>query len=1089
MRHLLLTVSLALASASVTCFANDKVTESIKPYADKISRATLVKGLTQEASAVTTDKALIKGKKTTNVDKKAILFDSEDNEIKFRAFSFYDQRIRSGSAYVKFSTLDPSGYSLVHDYAAEGDGYKYVGAATYVGDKLYAYTMSSNPQIPGMPMAPMHICEIQPETGDITQLAEVSEVMSDLAYDPTTGYLYALSYEFMHEPCYSQIYRIDPKNPSKYENIATFLGELMYTISIDNGYIYAIARTESKDDTKLVRFKISDIKYDNETADGEVPIEVVNPELGIEAVAAYQDMEIDKTTHRMFWWAQVSDGGGSGHAEYIEINPKTGDLITMERLSTDPQLVGLNAPYQVAAVAAPTMVSGLSVEADAQGAESAKISWTNPSKTYMLENLSELQGVEIFRDGQSIAKVTGMTPGGKGSYTDNSAPKGKHIYRVQPYNAAGAGIYKEKQIFVGHDVPAAPTGLILTANDTEGKLSWTAPNKGMNGGWIDASSIKYDVVRFPDQVKVASDLTATTFTDKVTELKGYYYEVTAKNADGTGGTAKSNTVAYGTALGIPFINSLKTQEDFDVWTVVDNNKDGTSWVFNPFTFTQYSYSLMEADDYLFTPKLKMEPGKQYQVRYAYNDAHWIEKGTLAPINERLAVYYGETNVPGKDLQVIKTHEEIHNLTIDPAQDRAIFTSKGNEGYVGFQCWSEADRGILYLSDISIREYSDKDVSVVNFNASTTANCNVPYSATVEVGNEGKSPVKGYKVYLLNADTDEVLAQVDGDEIAVGKTNLVNLQWTPTEVGEVNLTARVDLDGDTFPADNASTETITVTVADEGADKFFTVNKSNHYGWAMPFYFNYNYCQNQCIYLDRELALKDIYLTGVQFMYNNTEDMAMVETDVRISIQPTEMTHFIPDEQWNVYLVQNDNWKVVYEGPITVDQIANDVKLNIRFDEDYEYHGGNLLIKYERIYSPTNQRTEGPQWQFCNNGINDEDNRTAVYKTNDVGQVETINDKLTGRSEMTPYTAFSYTEINGIDGVLNMGTPGFSINQVGNEVIFNTLCDKVEVFDAAGALVVSKKQVKQLNVAGFATGAYVVRAVVDGKPVASKFVIQ
>lgn len=1089
MRHLLLTVSLAFATASMNCFANDKVTESIKPYADKVSRATLVKGLTLGAPAVTTtNKKLVKSENTAGVGTKAILFDSEDNEVKFRAFSFYDQRIRSGSAFVQFSTNDPTDYSLVRDYAAEGDGFKYVGAATYVGDKLYGYTMSSNPQIPGYPFPPTHICEIDPITGDLTQLAEVQEVMSDLAYDPVSGYLYALSYDFMTEPAFSNIFRIDPKNPSKYEKIATFFDELMYTFSIDNGYIYAIARTETKDDTKLVRFKISDIKSDGNAPDTEVKLEVLNPEIGIEAVAAYQDMEIDKTTHRMFWWAQVSDGGGRGHAEYVELDTKTGDLITMEKIPTDAQIVGLNAPYQVAAAAAPTMVSEFSVEPGAKGANKVQISWTNPSKTYMLENLSELQGVEVFRDGQSIGKITGMTPGGKGTYTDENAPQGKHIYRVQPYNAAGAGIYKEKQVFVGNDVPAAPQGLLLTAKGTEAKLQWTAPTVGVDGGWIDVSTLKYDVVRFPDQVKVATDLAATTLTDKVSDLKGYYYEVTAKNADGVGGKAKSNTVAFGNACEIPFINSLRTQEDFDVWTVVDNNNDGTSWKFNPYTFTQYEYCANEADDYLFTPKLKMEAGKQYQVRYAYNDAHWIEEGTLAPINERLAVYYGETNKPGNNLQVIKSHEEIHVLTTENAKDRAVFTAKGNEGYVGFQCWSEPDRGILYLSDISIREYSDKDVSVVNFNVSTTANCNTPLAASVEVGNEGKSPVTGYKVYLLNADTDEVLAQVDGEEIGVGKTKVATLTWTPSEVGDIELTTRVELDGDTYPADNKGTEPITVTVAEESADKMFTVNTYNHYGWALPFYFNFNYCQNQCIYLDRELAQKGVDLTGVQFVYNNSSTMAMVEADVRISIQSTDMNKFDHDEDWNVYLVQNDKWKVVYEGPITIDQIADDVKVYIPFKESYTYNGGNLLFKYERLYSPANQKTEGPEWQFCNNGTNEEDNRTAIYKTNKGEEVETISDKLTGRSEMTPYTAFSYTKIDGIEGTLNMGTSGFSINQVGNDVIFNVVCDKVEVFDAAGALVASKQQAKQLNVAGYATGVYVVRAVVNGKPVASKFVI-
>lgn len=1091
MKHLLLTASLVLSTVSLSCFAQNRGNESVKPSYGKFSYENFLKD-----NVVSSQETSLNGWNQNKMVQeqseiqKAILFDSEENEVKFRAFSLYDQRIRSVSALVKFSSLKPNDYKLVFDYAAQGDGYKYVGAATYVNDKVYAYTMSSYPGMPSMIMPPFELAQIDVETGAITKLADMNRnVITDLAYDPTTKYLYGSAYDVMQNPVLSELYRINPETPGEVEKMASLYGELIYSISVDNGYIYAIACSDDKTDTKLMRVKISDIKCDGDPVNN-VDFEVIKTHVGIKAMPAYQDMEIDKTTHRLFWWAQVDNGDGkTGHSEMLELNPKTGEIISQVKISADAQLTGLCAPYQVAADKAPNKVKDLKVSTDANGASQAVIEWTNPTTDYQNNALGSISGVEIFRNGVSVAKVTdSMTPGKKCSYTDKNVETANYVYRIQPYNNDGVGIYREKSIFVGRDVPAAPANVVLTGEGTKGTLTWKAPTAGLHDGWMDASSIKYDIVRFPGEVKVATDVTATTYEDEVTELGGYYYEVIAKNNDGVGGKAKSNTVSFGGVAEIPFINSLRTQAEFDLCTVLDANNDGTTWQYSLSGYALYSYSLNEADDYLFTPELKFEAGKQYQVRYSFDDAHWVEEGTRVPVNERLAVYYAP-KAENDNMVRVASHDAIHNLKANPVSEKAVFTAKENGGCVAFKCWSEPDRGLLKLMDISVREYSDKDISALGINGSATANVNAEQIYNVIVGNEGKSPVSDFKVVLFNAETKEVLGEAKGMEIAVDTTASIAVSWVPKQEGKVMLSARVELEGDTYMPDNEKLNAIEVVVAEEGGNQFFTVNKINQSGWAYPFYLNYLYNQNQCIYLDTEMSMKDIVLTGVQFVYNNLETQVSLATKVRISIMSTEQAYFPYDEAWNVYLIKDGDWQVVYEGEISVDELDDNVKLYIPFDKEYKYVSGNIVVKYERLYDADNVCVEGPQWQFCDNGEADECNRSAGYRTNKATEVDNIVDAKTVCSSFTPYTAFSYHKNgSGIEGTLNMGTDGFSIVQTETTIRFNNECELVEIFDIAGAKVATAQNVQEMNIEGFASGVYVVRVVIDGVNATNKFIV-
>ena len=143
-----------------------------------------------------------------------------------------------------------------------------------------------------------------------------------------------------------------------------------------------------------------------------------------------------------------------------------------------------------------------------------------------------------------------------------------------PYNAAGDGVYKEFAAYVGEDLPGAPQNVTLTTHGGNAEITWVAPAEGKHGGYFDNASVKYNVVRMPDNKVVVEGTTSLRATDAVSVKKGYSYVVTAVNKKGVGASATSKTMSFGPEDSVPFTSLLTTQDDFDRWVTADKNNDG-----------------------------------------------------------------------------------------------------------------------------------------------------------------------------------------------------------------------------------------------------------------------------------------------------------------------------------------------------------------------------------------------------------------------------------------------------------------------------------------------------------------------------------
>ncbi|MDO5751246.1 MAG: choice-of-anchor J domain-containing protein, partial [Rothia sp. (in: high G+C Gram-positive bacteria)] len=237
-------------------------------------------------------------------------------------------------------------------------------------------------------------------------------------------------------------------------------------------------------------------------------------------------------------------------------------------------------------LSAPEAVKNLTVTPNTQGALSALIEFTAPSKSQGGTALSELEKVELYRGEALIHTFSHPAVGSKLSYQDNSPANGENVYKVVATNAAGEGLAAVKTVYVGEDIPLAPTNLVLK-DKLNGKamLTWESPGSvGEKGNFVNEANLKYNVYGVDEKgnpvlqheglttMKCEVEIPTTGKQDLV------YFAVTAQNATAESYPAVSNVVLGGTAYKLPFKESFPNGKlQSGVWTV---DRDGNNY-FDP----------------------------------------------------------------------------------------------------------------------------------------------------------------------------------------------------------------------------------------------------------------------------------------------------------------------------------------------------------------------------------------------------------------------------------------------------------------------------------------------------------------------------
>lgn len=417
-----------------------------------------------------------------------------------------------------------------------------------------------------------------------------------------------------------------------------------------------------------------------------------------------QSGEIDPKTNT-FYWAAID---GSGKSALYTVDLSTGAATEVGVFQGGEQIYALTIPKPAAEDGAPAAIEDLAFDFK-DASLTGKVTFTAPSKTFAGGDLSGELTYNIVIDGETTVSGT-ATAGTKVEKEVTINGSGTHVFVVTTANSVGSSPKANASQYIGYDVPYPVENLSLTGNSTTGvmTLTWETPTGGFNDGYI--GDLKYDVTRYPDEVKVAEGITSTTFTETVnpTELTAYSYGVVAVNGDQRSGEATTSKVVAGPAIVPPYDNDFADESSLDLMTIIDANDDYSTWGYHyEKQCAAYVYSWENsANDWLITPAIKMEAGKEYTVTFTTSAME-----DFAP--EKLEVKYGT----GDDPTTFEGTLLAPTVVIEKKEFTASITpTEAKDMRIAFHAISEANAFnlLLYGVHVSAGASTEAPDSVKNF---------------------------------------------------------------------------------------------------------------------------------------------------------------------------------------------------------------------------------------------------------------------------------------------------------------------------------------------------------------------------------------
>lgn len=676
-------------------------------------------------------------------------------------------------------------------------------------------------------------------------------------------------------------------------------------------------------------------------------------------------MRFDPATDELFMMAcRIHEEDDRYDQFMVSVDPKTGVMTQSgSAISSyyNTMMTGLYVPgFKGSVRGCASFVTELTSTFDNEG--EVVLSWKNPATLWGGGELTGLAEVLVCRDNLDNVVATikdNVTPGGSMTWKDTGAPQGLHTYYVIPCRVSGErGVPDSWNAFAGHDVPGKPENASITKDGSAIKLSWSEPATGAHDGWYDRNSLKYNITRYPDNVPVATDLAATSFTDEtIGDIQEYYYEIEPVTADGKGTPATTGRVLAGQAFTPPFLTNLDTDAERSQWTFVDANGDGYKFEkgeWDPYTGLKIYTSYGKNDDYAISPAVKLEAGKTYKTTwtvYIYDCAQpgWYEENHN---DFRFTAGQGVTAEAQTTEMLRKDYYQTSSYGTTNTFEAFFTPEKDGEYNFGFNVTTEGCADNLCLNRFAVEKVFDTDLAAESLSGTLNPSKGAASDYAVTVKNCGGNDIDGtYKVQVVRLDGDKPV--VLGEKEVTGKiksqaTETVTVAATPDVEGEFRMAAAVVFAGDENKSNDIS-EPVKVTASPEGTVPFnFDIDgDKKELDSRMPISFAKYYSHTEAIYLASELKdVKKIYRLALIYDTNYPVD----EFDVSLYLAQTDReTYWLDMTEWTPLSEQTR----VYTGKQKVVEGSGNMMV-FDFEEPFDYDDTkNLVVTFMKSGSSPN----------------------------------------------------------------------------------------------------------------------------------------
>lgn len=419
----------------------------------------------------------------------------------------------------------------------------------------------------------------------------------------------------------------------------------------------------------------------------------------------------------------------TNHSYLYSINPADGKATLLYEMPNWEQFMGLYFDNTNAEINAPRRPTINEIKTDADKL-TANISFTTPDKLFgndSVPGVSSTMRYEVYANDQIVRKGDGVNYGHKYNVPFEVPAAGMYEIKLVVYNENGASPVTSVMKWIGADAPMAPAP-VLGFNENKDSLivTWPKVEQGQHNGYI--SNVTYSVYS-ADGAELATGLTGTQYKEPikglpVLDLTYYSFFVKASAKGGESDKVQTNTVSLG-AIATPY-SGINPANRLDGWTIVDANGNGKTWEWTESNGTAYLDNYISGkksnnDDWLISPSLKVEAGKQYAISFKGWPAGSGQK-------EDIELYVGTEASPAGMTQLLLAQPitfQVNNGG-DPAMTVDYIYHCTQSGIVNFGIRACSEEGFrLWIKNFNVKVGMYPQVP----NEATDLNVIVPYDGT------------------------------------------------------------------------------------------------------------------------------------------------------------------------------------------------------------------------------------------------------------------------------------------------------------------------------------------------------------------------
>lgn len=907
-------------------------------------------------------------------------------------------------SWVKWQTGDSFNFTKIYEYIHH-DKYNedqqrgiYMGAYDTSNDTYYAF-FNMHYTYGDMPMALAKVDMLTGDTTNVFQFADLAEPDVEqtawyngrykyaMAYDPVNEVMYALGADYENgDPNlgYTVLYEVNLN--------ATTLNDLFSKVKDMDGLYWDFCFDAQGNAWFAQKYGGSDgivkgtnlVKMDgNFNRISEVKMQ---SEWGEDINSIYfSTMYFDNSTGDLYY-LPCSDYGSTS---LYKVNPTTGISQSVAWFNQGNHFTGLYIPYLTADNgAAPARVSGLDAQADLNGAMKDTIKWVTPSKTWAGDDLANLQTVKIYRknagyatteltktadliaNSQLLATVPATEKETAMSWVDENPIDGINTYYVLAANDKGNGVIDSIRCYMGIDVPGAVSNIMLEKNGTGVNISWTAPEKGANNGYIGTEGLSYKITRLPDSVVVAENVTDTKYTDNTLgEQQSYSYTVQAVNAKGAGAIATSNPIMAGAALKTPVSLAFDTQTDADRWSTNKMNNSiyfyyAGGWSDDYKCMIGYGTTTGTVEGTLISPPLYLEEGKTYRFTTDFqadffDDAYfdlYVGVGTNSESQDGATIIASRE---GEQYAEPYHREKYEDYFVAPASGTYYYTLRVKT----------VDKyNIFKLFGLKVDYVAENDMAATSIDGVLEAVAQQANECTVKVRNLGSKDQENYTVKLLMDNEGKMVEVGSGtgtELLKTGETADVKVSFNPPYDGVWDFYGVVVANGDEVRA-NDTTAVKTLKVLEAGSQGWTNIVTTGHKEDLSSFGLFWNDSESeysQSVYYPEEIkTIKGGVIKRIGWMYDGADNLTdrSNPVDVKIYLAHTDKKSFAGEGD----LVLPSDRELVVEGQMVFEP-GKDHLISFALDTPFEYNNEqNLAVICEK--SGTTGYNMCALWHIYNN---------------------------------------------------------------------------------------------------------------------------